>query len=465
MSTLQEQLSTLAACIQDKPPYCSGTLRLPAQDLTMFYGKDSDARRINFAQAGEEDIEHVAQSCDIATFGVNQKDVHDESYRKAGKLDAEHFSPKFDPTRSGLLDIIGTELMERDRDSPSVRAELYKLNVYGPGYSPQCYMFGSLVVVYPSPHEGGTLVLRHEGKEWTFDSSKILANQQSEQPCLAYIAFFSDVEHEVLEVKSGYRITITYNLYFKPSQPPLPPAHPFTFGPDLKAVLQRLLEDPTFLPKGGHLGFGLSHRYPVERRMDARCCDLQTCLKGGDAVIMKVCTDLGLKSSLKFLVEDTDMTIRKGGRDVVYVAYIMLDRLVDTHSDMLDGPMRYHLRDMGGRLVTPIPPEYRTNSLSKPDVLVRWVVRPKRDANLKSRFIAYGNEPSVGYEYAHLCVVVDVGKFGERQLGEVEEIYSDDDFGEASGTDSDDDRELDVASESSDVVEETAPVSEDTDSA
>jgi hypothetical protein len=33
-------------------------------------------------------------------------------------------------------------------------------------------MFGSLVVVFPTAHKGGALVLRHRGQEWTFDSAK-----------------------------------------------------------------------------------------------------------------------------------------------------------------------------------------------------------------------------------------------------------------------------------------------------
>jgi hypothetical protein len=36
-------------------------------------------------------------------------------------------------------------------------------------------MFGSLVIVFPSPHEGGALLLRHRGQEWTFDSGEALA--------------------------------------------------------------------------------------------------------------------------------------------------------------------------------------------------------------------------------------------------------------------------------------------------
>lgn len=303
-------------------------------------------------------------------------------------------------------------------------------------------MFGSLVIVYPTPHVGGELVLRHEGKEWTFDSASITAEQR--EPSLAYVTFFSDVEHEVLEVKSGYRVTVTYNLYFAASDPS-PPVHPQTFGSHLQAVLQRFLEDPSFLPNGGHLGFGLSHRYPVE--LDEQISadnglpmlrELETRLKGGDAIILKVCTELGLKASLRFLVEDTNMIVQKDGRRREYVAYIMMDSVVDTYDCVFESPTRYHLRDMGGKLITPIPPHERTKSLRKPDILVRWIVPPKRDHRLKSQFVTYGNEPGAGYEYAHFALIVNVGKFGERQLGEGEEVYDDAEFRDLFGHTSDD---------------------------
>ncbi|MGL9672095.1 hypothetical protein U9990_16025, partial [Lactiplantibacillus plantarum] len=56
-------------------------------------------------------------------------------------------------------------------------------------------MFGSLVIVFPTPHEGGALKLRAPGRkegetlEWTFDSSALLAKQ--DKPSIAYVAFFS----------------------------------------------------------------------------------------------------------------------------------------------------------------------------------------------------------------------------------------------------------------------------------
>lgn len=73
-------------------------------------------------------------------------------------------------------------------------------------------MFGSLVVVFPTRHEGGALHLRHKAEEWTFDSAAITSAQET--PSIAYIAFYSDVEHKVSMVTSGHRVTLTYNLYF-----------------------------------------------------------------------------------------------------------------------------------------------------------------------------------------------------------------------------------------------------------
>ena len=75
-------------------------------------------------------------------------------------------------------------------------------------------MFGSLVIVSPTSHEGGAVLLRHRGREWIFDSSQVLAGAANDQPSVCYVAFFNDVEHEVAPVTSGHRVTLTYNLYF-----------------------------------------------------------------------------------------------------------------------------------------------------------------------------------------------------------------------------------------------------------
>ncbi len=51
-------------------------------------------RRIDFLAATENDLVHLAGVCEPATFGVNQQDVLDLTYRTALKLDTKFFAPK-----------------------------------------------------------------------------------------------------------------------------------------------------------------------------------------------------------------------------------------------------------------------------------------------------------------------------------------------------------------------------------
>ena len=68
--------------------------------------------------------------------------------------------------------------------------------------------FGSLVVCLPSAHDGGQLHVRHQGHTTTFNWSTDSSNIQ-------WAAFYSDCEHEVPQVTSGHRITLTYNLFLR----------------------------------------------------------------------------------------------------------------------------------------------------------------------------------------------------------------------------------------------------------
>lgn len=68
--------------------------------------------RIDFTSHTDEQVRRLAEACDIATFGRGHEDVHDESYRKAGKLDKGHFAATFDPEQSGLLHAIRHNVLE-----------------------------------------------------------------------------------------------------------------------------------------------------------------------------------------------------------------------------------------------------------------------------------------------------------------------------------------------------------------
>lgn len=108
--------------------------------------------RVDFSDPSEEDLERLMQACDPAKFGHGGQDVYDESIRKAGKLDTDRFATKLDikNIRAGdakkvnLLDAVTYGLLrvgdmvkemkiryKAEEVMMEVRAELYKLNVYG----------------------------------------------------------------------------------------------------------------------------------------------------------------------------------------------------------------------------------------------------------------------------------------------------------------------------------------------
>ena len=98
--------------------------------------------------------------------------------------------------------------------------------------------------------------MRHGGREVTFDWASNSAST------VQWGAFFSDCEHEVLEVASGHRLTLAYNLYWTTLRPTsmadslsiLQPESLHFFG-----AIRKLLQCPDFLPEGKqHYSLGCS---------------------------------------------------------------------------------------------------------------------------------------------------------------------------------------------------------------
>jgi hypothetical protein len=149
IQSLRDALST------QKPPYCAGTAQIPQDQYTLFYGPTGNAQyvklsnyrrdnieyslftnintisRIDLSRAAESELANLSASCEPATFGVDQKDVLDESYRKARKLDVADFATKFELHKSKIMDVVRAALLEGHDSNRPVEAELYKLNVYG----------------------------------------------------------------------------------------------------------------------------------------------------------------------------------------------------------------------------------------------------------------------------------------------------------------------------------------------
>ena len=73
-------------------------------------------------------------------------------------------------------------------------------------------MFGSLVVCLPTQFSGRDLIVCHHKQEIKYDWSSTASDTSS---TLHWAAFFSDIEHEVLSVSEGYKVTLICPIVLK----------------------------------------------------------------------------------------------------------------------------------------------------------------------------------------------------------------------------------------------------------
>ncbi|KAJ6571249.1 hypothetical protein B0H19DRAFT_1208867 [Mycena capillaripes] len=218
----------------------------------------------DLGKATAEHLTELATACQQATFGFNQTDVLDESYHKGGKMELTNFAAHPDIVASGHLDTITPDILDGHNSDKVLRAEMYKLNVYGPDSFFKAHkdtpraddMIRSLVVVFPTAHKGGALSFL----------PTLLRNSVTAGPAIANVAFYSDTTHAVEPVLEGHRVTLTYNLFLanRPDAVGREAAgrNRIIRGPvqKLKETLLVLLADPAFLPTGSLIAFGLTHQ-------------------------------------------------------------------------------------------------------------------------------------------------------------------------------------------------------------
>ncbi|KAJ7016550.1 hypothetical protein C8F04DRAFT_1406883 [Mycena alexandri] len=409
-TAIDHHLEVLRDALNVQVPYTGGIHPVKPEDLVIYYDVQGEkyASRIDMADATEEDLVALASACDQATFGVDQKDVLDESYRKAGKMDLTKFASRLDIVASGLIDTISPDILQGQGadGEKTLRAELYKLNVYGPGSffkdTPRGEtMIGSLVVVFPTAHTGGALTLEHGGTTWTFDSVAELA--ATEGPGLAY--------------KSGYRVTLTYNLFLVDNIARTP-SNRIIPAPEktLEDSLPALLGDPLFLPKGGLLAYGLTHQYPIppppevkyrfvgafrQREVPpTRLGPILRMLKGGDARVRTVSERVGLTTHVKILYNTDD--------DDEAGTHVLADDVLNTAeiNEGYDMDLTQEIARIGMVL------ENR-NDVGKNAVAVGWVTKITDTNRVRSEYLAYGNEASIGHIYGNAALFVEVPAAGE----------------------------------------------------
>lgn len=128
-------------------------------------------------------------------------------------------------------------------------------------------MFATLIIQLPSVFTGGDLVVKHNTKEKRIK----FGTKESEFSCF-YAAHYSDCEHELTKIKSGYRMALVYSLCWDgngvvPSPPDIPTNR-------LASLLQQF---DTAAPNG-ILAWALDHQYSENSFLNKGV----EALKGGD---------------------------------------------------------------------------------------------------------------------------------------------------------------------------------------
>ncbi|KAJ7165630.1 hypothetical protein C8R43DRAFT_946296 [Mycena crocata] len=283
--------------------------------------EDGNAQWVDLSTATPEQL-------DMVPGARNLQDALDETDRNAARMSSKDFRIDSDLEKSGILNAVYDQLLEGFND-PN-KGCFYKPRKDTSGGK---NTFGSLVVVFPTFHVGGALHLRHDSTEETFNSSRMLSPFNT--PKVAYVAFYGDVEHELAQavVESGHRVTLMYTLYSTQGSPQRPPSKLTSpTGRDIKTALSGLLDDPEFLPEGGILGFGLRYRYLVDD--STRLNTMKSMLKA-DALLVRVCEQLGLDTSLQTVYSDEDGTM-------------MVDKIAPLQGEQIEGSVIRALEESYG---------------------------------------------------------------------------------------------------------------------
>ncbi|KAG8902982.1 hypothetical protein FRC01_009390, partial [Tulasnella sp. 417] len=475
----------VAALIESETFHLSGTLDLATLGVTnptLLYsvsGPDGDvqaARAVSLSKPSTEALDLLHADADPSPFGHNKELVHDESYRLARELRSDRFNLNFDPiaVNTGVLAAVSAfaapHLDPSDAEDDGihphfrepelvhkktgVQAKLYKLNSYTTGGHFKKHQdtpkaenhIGTLLFGIPTSFSGGELILSSlsepETGNVTIDWSKPMPSNASSLS-LPWVFFYSDVEHEILPVASGHRLTVAYDIFTTDTVRYRVPGDPDkinTQSIELCKVLNNALKDKEFLNKGGKLAFALTYQYPAREMELAKKVAFDAILKGHDYLLFHTLKALRLTPQVRAVYQPEE-----------FPDWHQSDRLKEL---MASGKPRYPADRFSSFRPQPPPPKTkqpgyyarmqedvafftaptfmgidssRCESDDEPRIQLLtecadaevdweliWMKRPKKAAWAKaSTFAYYGNEPDTSYTYVAGVLVVDMPAFGE----------------------------------------------------
>jgi len=208
-------------------------------------------------QQAKELIAH----CEQAPYGKGEKTVVDTKVRRVWKMDPNRFALKNPDWTQFLDETVRKVQAELGLEQQELKSHLYDLLLYEPGgfFLPHRdgekldRMVATLVIVLPSPHEGGKLIIRHEGQEHSIDFG---ASDQSAYQ-IQFAAFYADCEHEVRPLRKGYRLCLVYNLTLAKSKSAIPAPQTSDHVERVAALLREWPKDH----KANKLAIILEHQY------------------------------------------------------------------------------------------------------------------------------------------------------------------------------------------------------------
>ncbi len=162
---------------------------------------------------GRHGIERLLSVSSAAKFGLREKTLLDRKVRDTQEIPADKLRVRYDKKAMSSMLADMRDAMGLPKNAV-LTPHLHNMLIYGPEQFFKKHrdsekidgMVATLVVVLPSPHIGGDLLIRHGKEQHRF------ASENLDGETLQCITFYADCHHEVDKIKQGYRVALTYNL-------------------------------------------------------------------------------------------------------------------------------------------------------------------------------------------------------------------------------------------------------------
>ena len=231
-------------------------------------------------------VEALARIATPAPYGRGADTLVDPAVRRCGQIAASAIDAS-DGRWQALIDSVVGRAAAALGVEGGATASLYKMLIYEQGGFFREHrdtekvpgMFATLVIVLPAEHEGGELVIRHDGREAMVDLSG------PDLGLARWAAFYTDCQHELMPLRSGHRVALVYNLVRRQGPAPRVPDD----RPRIARVAEALRKWAASPDSPVKVVYPLAHQYtPAELSFAA--------LKNEDAAVAAVLEHAAAKS-------------------------------------------------------------------------------------------------------------------------------------------------------------------------